>query len=152
MISWQTATFNQLDINALYEIMKLRSEVFVVEQNCVYLDMDDKDRVEGVYHLMGYVDDKLVAYMRLLPKGVSFADSVSLGRVLVCPTARKDGYGHQLLIKGLALAEELWPQQSIEIGAQQYLMDFYQSHGFVITSDMYLEDGIPHLDMIISKG
>lgn len=150
MITWEHLTFKQLSTEQLYEILKLRSDVFVVEQNCVYPDLDDKDRHADSYHLMGYADGKLAAYLRLLPAGVSYP-SISMGRIVISSEARQFGYGHKLLEQGLSLAQQLWPDQDIEIGAQEYLIDFYQRHGFVATSDVYIEDGIPHLDMKLSK-
>ncbi|OBU43710.1 GCN5 family acetyltransferase [Photobacterium phosphoreum] len=146
MTTWQCLPFEQLTTHQLYDLLKLRSDVFGVEQNCVYPDLDDHDRADSVYHLLGYANNKLVAYLRLLAPGVTY-DNVSIGRVVVAPSQRKHGLGHQLLRKGLAHAGVIWPQQLIEIGAQQYLVDFYRSHGFTQTSDMYLEDGIPHVDM-----
>lgn len=146
MTTWQCLPFEQLTPHQLYDLLKLRSDVFGVEQNCVYPDLDDHDRADSVYHLLGYANNELVAYLRLLAPGVTY-DNVSIGRVVVAPSQRKHGLGHQLLRQGLAHAEVIWPQQLIEIGAQQYLVDFYRSHGFTQTSDMYLEDGIPHVDM-----
>lgn len=146
MTTWQCLRFEQLTTHQLYDLLKLRSEVFGVEQNCVYPDLDDHDRAQDVFHLLGYINDELVAYLRLLAPGVTY-DNVSIGRVVVTPSQRKHGLGHQLLRQGLAHAEAIWPQRLIEIGAQQYLVDFYRSHGFTQTSAMYLEDGIPHVDM-----
>ena len=149
MITWECLSFKQLTTEQLYKILKLRSDVFVVEQNCVYPDIDGKDRHAGSYHLMGVAKGELAAYLRLLPAGVSYP-SVSMGRIVVSPAARQYGYGHKLLEQGLALAKQFWPDQDIEIGAQEYLIDFYQHHGFVASSEVYIEDGIPHLDMKLS--
>ncbi|PST85787.1 GNAT family N-acetyltransferase [Photobacterium sp. NCIMB 13483] len=146
MTTWQCLPFDELTTHQLYDLLKLRSEIFCVEQNCVYPDLDDHDRAPNVFHLLGYVNNELVAYLRLLAPCVTY-DNVSIGRVVVTPSQRKHGLGHQLLRQGLTHAEKIWPQQLIEIGAQQYLVAFYQSHGFTQTSDMYLEDGIPHVDM-----
>ncbi|WP_417346912.1 GNAT family N-acetyltransferase [Ferrimonas sp.] len=146
MLTWQLLTFDQLSNHALYDLIKLRIDIFVVEQNCPYPELDNKDRLPGVYHLLGYEDDTLVACARLLPAGVSF-DGVSIGRVAVATNQRGSRLGHQLMSEALAQCERLWPGQSIEIGAQEHLQGFYGQHGFEAFSEVYLEDGIPHLDM-----
>lgn len=156
MISWQRLQFEQLTTHQLYDLLKLRVDVFVVEQNCPYPELDDKDRAEGVYQLLGYQynqetkSDELVACARLLPKGISF-DAVSFGRIATKMSARGSGIGRQLLQKTLDECQDLWPNQPIKIQAQQYLTEFYQSFGFVGYTDAYLEDGIPHIDMQIEK-
>ncbi|OLQ85397.1 GNAT family N-acetyltransferase [Vibrio panuliri] len=146
MINWMLVPFAQLTNHELYQLLKLRVDVFVVEQTCPYPELDDKDTFDGVYHLLGYQNDQLVACSRLLPKGVSYP-SVSIGRVATLATARGNGLGHQLLDQAITECERLWPNEKIEIGAQQHLLAFYQQHGFKQTSTMYLEDGIPHIDM-----
>lgn len=100
--------------------------------------------------MLGYDGDQLVAYTRLLPKGVSYP-SVSMGRVAISADHRGGGIGHQLLEESLKNCQSLWPDESIEIGAQEYLTSFYTQHGFVKTSDTYLEDNIPHIDMKLAK-
>lgn len=150
MIDWQLTTFNQLTTSQLYQLLKLRVDVFVVEQTCPYPELDDKDHHEGVHHLMGYFDGKLIACARLLPAGVSYP-SVSIGRVATLQSQRGEGLGHQLLDEALKQCEALWPKVSIEIGAQEHLASFYGRHGFVQTSEMYLEDDIPHIDMKLEK-
>lgn len=109
-------------------------------------ELDNKDTLNEVHHLLGYQDGELVACARLLPAGVSYP-SVSLGRVATKASARGNGLGHQLLQTALEQCQNLWPQQSIEIGAQEHLREFYARYGFVATSETYLEDGIPHIDM-----
>ncbi len=146
MLTWITLPFTQLTTLQLYELMRLRVDVFVVEQNCPYSELDGKDTLNGVYHLLGYDNDELVACARLLPAGTSY-DNVSIGRVVTKQSARAAGLGHRLLEQALTQCETLWPQQTIDIGAQQHLTQFYASHGFTVISDSYLEDGIPHLDM-----
>lgn len=150
MIDWQLIPFSQLDTTQLYQLLKLRVDVFVVEQTCPYPELDGKDQQAGVYHLLGYQDRELVACARLLPKGISYP-SISIGRVATLATKRGGGLGHQLIKQAITSCQTLWPNESIEIGAQQHLANFYQRHGFVQTSQMYLEDDIPHIDMKLEK-
>jgi ElaA protein len=150
MITWQLKPFVDLTTIQLYQLLKLRVDVFVVEQQCPYPELDDKDHQKGVYHLLGYDGDQLVACTRLLPKGISYP-SVSMGRVAISADHRGGGIGHQLLEESLKSCQSLWPDESIEIGAQEYLAAFYTQHGFVKTSDTYLEDDIPHIDMKLEK-
>lgn len=150
MVTWLLTPFSQLTTTQLYQLLKLRVDVFVVEQTCPYPELDDKDHQEGVHHLLGYKDGLLVACARLIPKGLSYP-SVSIGRVATLASHRGSGLGHQLLKQALTGCESLWPGEKIEIGAQEHLADFYQQHGFVQTSDMYLEDDIPHIDMKLDK-
>ncbi len=147
MITWKLIPFSQLTNIELYQLLRLRVDVFVVEQTCPYPELDGKDTLEGVFHLLGYQDDQLVACSRLLPKGTSYP-SVSIGRVATLQSARGNGLGHALLKQAVIECQKLWPNESIEIGAQQHLTNFYQQHGFTQTSEMYLEDGIPHVDML----
>lgn len=146
MLTWITLPFDQLTTHQLYELMRLRVDVFVVEQTCPYPELDGKDTLDGVYHLLGYHNDEIVACARLLPAGTTF-DNVSIGRVVTKQTARGGGLGHQLLKEALKQCDALWPKQTIDIGAQEHLREFYACHGFHVISDSYLEDGIPHVDM-----
>ncbi len=147
MINFRLKPFYELTGVQLYAMMALRQEVFVVEQNCPYLDADGKD-LKG-WHLMGYDDDgKLVAYARLLPKGVSYENHVSIGRILAAASIRGKGAGHELMKEALYQMEQLFPRENIKIGAQVYLRKFYESHGFVVSGEEYLEDGIPHFPMV----
>ncbi|MGD8112880.1 GNAT family N-acetyltransferase [Vibrio sp. TRT 17S01] len=146
MLTWQLLPFSQLTTQQLYQLLKLRVDVFVVEQTCPYPELDDKDHQPGVHHLLGYSHGKLAACARLLPKGVSYP-SVSIGRVATSAELRGTGIGHQLLEQALHACHQLWPDQDIEIGAQEHLMQFYTKYGFNQTSAVYLEDGIPHIDM-----
>lgn len=146
MVTWQCLSFSELTNHQLYELLKLRVDVFVVEQTCPYPELDNKDIAEGVKHLLGYRNGQLIACSRLLPPGVSYP-SVSIGRVATLQTARRDGLGHQLIREALEQCQSLWPNQAIEIGAQEHLSEFYARHGFVRTSSTYLEDGIAHVDM-----
>ncbi len=146
MLTWKTLPFAQLTTFQLYELMRLRVDVFVVEQVCPYPELDGKDTLEGVYHLLGYQENELVACARLLPAGTTY-DNVSIGRVITKQNSRGDGLGHKLLGEALANCERLWPGRTIDIGAQEHLSQFYANHGFTVISDSYLEDGIPHVDM-----
>lgn len=150
MITWQLIPFSQLSTAQLYQLIKLRIDVFVVEQTCPYPELDDKDHQLGVHHLLGYENEELVACARLIPQGLSYP-SVSIGRVATSASHRGNGLGHLLLQQALAGCESLWPRENIEIGAQEHLAKFYQQHGFVQTSAMYLEDDIPHIDMMLTK-
>ncbi len=105
---------------------------------------------QGVHHLLGYQGDQLVACMRLLPPGLTYPN-VSLGRIATRNDARGSGLGRRLLTEGLEWAENLWQGESIKIGAQSYLQKFYQQYGFEVSSEEYLEDGIPHIDMLLNK-
>jgi ElaA protein len=138
--------FNELTTAELYAILQLRSEVFVMEQQCLYMDMDYKDQKS--FHLMIYQDGKLAAYTRLLPAGVSF-EEVSIGRVVVSPAFRGKGLGRPLMLQSIAGCYELFGKQPIRIGAQYYLKDFYHSLGFKQQSEVYLEDDIEHIEMLL---
>ncbi len=146
MVQWQCLSFDQLDKQQLYALLKLRSDVFIVEQACPYPDIDGKDIQPGVLHLLGWQDNALVASVRLLPAGLTFP-SVSIGRVVTHKDCRGGGLGHQLMSEAIKHCKRLWPEQPIEISAQQYLEAFYKKHGFVPTSEPYLEDDILHVDM-----
>ncbi|MGO4221139.1 GNAT family N-acetyltransferase [Lysobacter sp. TAF61] len=147
-IHWQARHFRELDIDTLYALLKLRSEVFVIEQNCVYLDPDGKDRHPDAVHLLGYADNgELAAYLRILPAGLSYPQ-VSFGRVLTAPAHRGRGLGEPMLHAALQQIQARWPGADIQIGAQAHLQAFYGRHGFVPSSEPYLDDGIPHVDML----
>lgn len=146
-ITWQVLAFHQLSNQQLYQLIQLRINVFVVEQQCPYADLDDKDTQEGTLHLLGYTPEQtLAAYARLLPPGLSYP-SVSIGRVIIRENYRSSGIGHQLLQQAIAACHQFWPAQTIEISAQHHLQKFYEQHGFIATSAPYLEDGIPHIHM-----
>ncbi|HSP10947.1 MAG TPA: GNAT family N-acetyltransferase [Salegentibacter sp.] len=138
-------TFKELSLTQLYDILQLRSEVFVVEQDCVYQDIDGKD--QKALHIMGYKDDVLVAYTRCFDKGLYFEEA-SIGRVIVKENHRKFGYGHEILKASIQAIEERYKTNKIKLSAQQYLIKFYKSHGFITTGEGYLEDGIPHIAMV----
>ncbi len=146
MINWELKTFDELTPYQLYAILQLRSEVFVVEQNCPYLDEDGKDLKS--WHLMGWNEDNiLVAYTRILKAGDSFAEA-SIGRVVSSPKVRGTGIGKILMQKSIEQLYGLFGQVPIRIGAQRYLEKFYESLGFVIAGEPYLEDDIPHIEMV----
>ncbi|MCU7549350.1 GNAT family N-acetyltransferase [Chitinophagaceae bacterium LB-8] len=143
--NWVIKAFNELAPNELYAILRLRSEVFVVEQNCVFLDMDNKD--QQCHHLMGIQDGKLVAYTRLAPPGHIY-EQPSIGRVVTAPEVRNSGIGKILMKQSINGIIQLYGSQPIKIGAQLYLKKFYESFGFQQISDVYLEDGIEHIYML----
>jgi len=145
---WQIAKFDALSINQLYDILKLRVDVFVVEQQCYYPELDDKDRHPDTLHLFCYTQQQLHAYLRILPQGVEYTDHIALGRVVVEQSARNTGLGHQLVQQAIDLCQQYWPTVSIKISAQHHLLAYYQQHGFVSCSEMYLEDNIPHIAML----
>ena len=143
-IHWKIKSFEDLSVHELYAILRLRSEIFVVEQNCVYLDLDGKDK-KGL-HLLGEFEGKIVAYSRLFKPGISF-DNASIGRVVVDAHYRDRKWGHELMQEAIAGIQLHFGENKITIGAQLYLKKFYESHGFIQTSEMYLEDDIPHIEM-----
>jgi ElaA protein len=148
-INWQLKKFETLSNTELYEILRLRSEVFVVEQNCPYQDMDRKDA--GSFHLLGFNDDnELLAYTRILPAGISY-EEVAIGRVVTSPKARGTGIGKELMKESIKCVEKQFGAVAVRIGAQCYLKKFYQGLGFKIASEEYLEDNIPHVEMILKK-
>lgn len=146
MITWKCSNFEQLSLTELYAIMVLRQEVFVVEQNCPYLDADDRDQVS--YHLMGFDEmNHLVAYARLIPKGISYKDAVSIGRVVSSSKIRGQGIGRVLMEQALVQVERVFNTTFVILSAQAYLKKFYESLGFQAIGEGYLEDGIPHIKM-----
>lgn len=148
-MDWLIKTFDDLSTNELYEVLQLRVDVFVVEQDCPYHELDGKD--QAAYHLLGYEGDKLVAYSRVFPAGV-VGDHASIGRVIVHQEARKKGYGQLLMKEAISFAEKRLNIDTILIHAQCYLEEFYESFGFNKVSDPYDLDGILHIDMIRLKG
>ena len=147
MIHWTYKNYTDLTTDELYQILSLRSKVFVVEQNCVYQDLDNKDQES--WHLLGYINDTLVAYVRLLPPGLSYAEA-SIGRVITHPDYRQKGYGIALMQLAIEKANIQFSTQKLKISAQCYLIKFYESFGFKILGVEYLEDGIPHIEMILN--
>ena len=144
MIQFKIKPFNELSTIELYEILQLRSEVFVVEQNCVYQDIDSKD--QKAIHVLGYYEGVLAAYSRLFKPNEYFADS-SIGRVIVKASHRDKKLGHDLMKASIDVVKDLFSETNITISAQLYLQKFYESHGFVTVGESYLEDDIPHIEM-----
>ena len=147
-MQWEIKSFDQLSLQELYTILTLRTNVFVVEQACPYPDLDGKD--PNCLHLLGTINGELVAYLRILPAGLRY-DEVSIGRVVVKPSHRGKGLGRLMMEQAIHCITNEWKESQIKIGAQAYLEKFYQSLGFEPVSEVYLEDDIPHLDMLYSK-
>jgi len=137
--------FNELTIHELYQILQLRSEVFVVEQECVYQDIDFKD--QKALHVFGYKNDKMVAYTRIFKSGDYFKNA-SIGRVIIASSARKYGFGHDVIKASITAVKTYFNDNKITISAQKYLKKFYESHQFIQVGEEYLEDGIPHIEML----
>lgn len=145
-VHYKVCRFNELTVEELYTILQLRSAVFVVEQNCVYQDMDGKDQLS--YHLqVKNENDQLVAYARLVPPGISYTEP-SIGRVISDTDYRKHGFGKLLMKKAIETTCNLWPACDIRISAQLYLLKFYSDLGFQSVGESYLEDNIPHIEML----
>ena len=142
--NWKIKPFQALSLSELYSILQLRSEVFVVEQNCIYQDIDGKD--EKALHVLGECDGKIVAYARLFKPNDYFEKS-SIGRVIVDQDFRDKKLGHFLMREAIEAIRNHFGETQITISAQLYLKKFYESHGFIQTSEMYLEDDIPHIEM-----
>ena len=137
--------FDELTLDELHDLLQLRSQIFVVEQDCVYQDIDGKDK--QALHVFGKKDEKIVAYTRCFQPGVYFKEA-SIGRVAVLEDRRKQGYGHDIMKHSIIAIEEHYQTTSIKVSAQTYLMKFYKSHGFTRIGEEYLEDGIPHVAML----
>lgn len=148
-IRWLLRPFERLDSAELYALLRLRSAVFVVEQRCLYLDADDRDR--QAFHLLGYEETSLVAYARLFAPGDCYAEA-AVGRIVVAPERRGCGLGRALTAKALEIAARLYGDGPVRIGAQRHLEAFYGSMGFRIAGAPYLEDGIPHIEMCYTPG
>ena len=143
-MQWRWYRFADFDAATLFQYLRLRQQVFVVEQACAYPDIDDLDLVS--MHLLAWQGDELVACLRLVPPGLKYAEP-SLGRVITCANQRGTGLGYQLVAQGLEGAARQYPGFDNRIGAQAHLQRFYSQHGFVVVSDEYDEDGIMHVDM-----
>lgn len=139
-------SYEELTKEELYSLLQLRSEVFVVEQDCVYQDIDSKD--QKALHILGFKADKIIAYTRLFDSG-NYFDTPSIGRVVVKQTERKYGYGHELMKVSIKETKKRFSNKTITISAQLYLQKFYESHGFVVVGEQYLEDDIPHIKMVL---
>lgn len=147
-IFWTIKSFDSLSVYQLYSILRLRIDVFMIEQNCLYTECDGKD-FKGK-HLIGITDDEIVAYARLLPPGIAFKHP-AIGRVVVTQSYRNKGVGRQLMARAIEELTSEYPSSPIEISAQIHLKSFYESLGFKQISDHeYMEDGIPHIDMLLT--
>ena len=147
-IRWQCKPFNELSSHELYKILHLRNAVFVVEQNCVFQDADDKD--EGCLHLMGFLNDILIAYTRIVPPGYIYNEA-SIGRVVTSPAYRNKGLGKELMQRSVEACRMYFGNTAIKIGAQYYLIKFYTGLGFKPVGEKYLEDGIEHVHMLLNE-
>ena len=150
-VAWRVSRFDELTTRELQFIYMARQEVFGIEQNCVYLDVDGAD--ETSHHLAAWSAQQSMplAYARIVAPGVKYAEP-SIGRVITTTTARGTGLGRELMRRAIALARELYPGQGLRISAQSHLEAFYGSFGFVIVGERYLEDGIPHTEMLLAHG
>ncbi len=148
MTEWRWQKIAQLSGSEVYEILALRQQVFVLEQTCLYADIDHKD--QQCFHLSGWQGEKLHGYLRVVPPGLVYSE-VALGRILTAETTRGSGLGKQLLSRALDEVSLLYPGQSIRILAQFYLQKFYAGFGFKTVSEPYDEDGIPHIEMLLKS-
>jgi ElaA protein len=142
---WINKSYDELTKNELYGLLRLRAEVFVVEQDCPYQDVDNKDQL--AQHLLAIDKDKIVAYLRIFKAGDYFQE-ISIGRVVVKPAYRSTGLGHQAMGRAIEFIEKNNTQKPIRISAQTYLKKFYETHGFKQLGEGYLEDGLPHIGML----
>ena len=145
MLNISIKPFNQLSLEELYYLLQLRSEVFVVEQDCVYQDVDGKD--QKALHVIGKKDNIIIAYTRIFKAGDYFKEA-SIGRVVVSEKARHLKYGHQLMVASIKVIENSFHTKEIKLSAQKYLEKFYTNLGFKTIGEPYLEDGIPHIAMV----
>ena len=144
-LNWRCEAFATLKPQTLYDLLRLRTEVFVIEQNCVFQDMDGAD--PACHHLLGERDGAVLAYARLVPAGLKFPEA-SIGRVVSDPAQRGTGLGHALMREAVAQLQALWGPRPIRIGAQARLQGFYRQHGFETEGPIYIEDGIDHVEML----
>lgn len=144
-MEWKLKSFNELTVDELYGILKLRSEVFVVEQNCVYQDLDEKDKFS--HHLFLKDNQEIIAVLRIIPEGISY-EEMSIGRVVVKKTHRGRGISKTMMNKAIKFITEDLKKDKIRLSGQAYLSDFYMELGFEKVSDMYLEDGIDHFEFL----
>jgi ElaA protein len=146
---WIWQAFDGLTLNDLYDCLQLRAAVFVVEQTCPYQDIDGLDR--GAWHCLYREAGRLLAYQRSLPPGQCYPDASAIGRVVVDPDARGRGLSRELLRRGIEFNRRTWPDSGIKLGAQAHLQALYESLGFEVCSEPYLEDGIPHVHMKLAR-
>lgn len=144
-----TKKFDALSLHELYDILTLRQEVFIVEQDCPYLDNDNKDQLS--HHVIALVEEKIVAYARVVPPSISYEKYSSIGRVVNHESIRSKGIGKKVMVASIKLCKDLYPTHSIKISAQVYILNFYKSLGFEAVGEEYLEDNIPHKAMILEN-
>ena len=149
MVVFKCEPFNNLNIDELHNILALRSEVFVVEQNCVYQDIDGKDK--KALHIIGYSKEEIVAYARIFDKGVIYSEYCSIGRIATSFSERGKKFGHQLVEFSIKQIHKRFNNRAIKISAQAHLEKFYGQHGFYASGETYLEDGIPHIGMLLTN-
>ena len=145
-LRWVTKTFAELTVDELYAILRLRSEVFVVEQNCIFLDLDNND--QKAFHTIGFIGEEVVATTRLFDKDIMYDGYQSIGRVVGSPRHRGLGIGKALMQYSIQECERLFGKGPIKIGAQLYLKEFYNEQGFEQSGEVYIEDDIDHIPMI----
>ena len=146
-MNWQLKQFNELSAFEIYKILQLREEVFIIEQNCIYQDIEDTDLI--AHHLFAIKNDVCIAYARLIPPGIKYKDC-SIGRVVVKKSERLNAFGKELMKQAITSLKNLFPNQSITISAQLYLKNFYQDFGFEAIGEPYMEDDIPHIKMTLA--
>ena len=143
-IEWVKKKWSEVSLEELYSVLRLRSEVFVVEQDCVYQDIDNKDQI--AIHLLGYINKELIAYSRLFNEGDYFKET-SFGRAIIKKEKRGQGYGDELVKESLKTIKNYYGNKKVKISAQAHLKSFYSKHAFIAKGKEYLEDGIPHVSM-----
>lgn len=152
MLNWNIKLFNQLTTDELYDLLKLRIDVFVVEQECFYPDLDEIDRDKDTLHVFAYKSngerDEMVAYCRVLAPDIAYKGESAIGRVIVSESVRGQKVGYDLMNHAIEQVKTLWPNNKCHISAQQHLANFYQNLGFKQITEMYLEDDIPHIGML----
>lgn len=147
-MQWFSHSFKQLDTQTLYDILRLRVDVFVVEQTCYYPELDGLDCLDDSIHLYAVENGEVLAYLRCLSPGVAYDNDSAIGRVLTSKAARGTGIGHELLRRGIEACEKAWPNHAIHLSAQEHLQNYYAKQGFKTVTEMYLEDEIPHIGML----
>ena len=144
-VNWRWLNFDMLTLDELYEVLKLRQDVFILEQQCFYPDMDGQDKIS--VHLLGYDKYDLVAYLRIIPKTIDGRETMVIGRVLTSDSGRGLGLGKVMMEKTMSHLAQEYPGMAVQLSAQLYLQKFYASYGFIPISEPYDEDGIMHIDM-----
>lgn len=147
-VEWKLKRFEELTTTELYEILRVRAEVFVVEQTCIYQDLDEKDK--RAYHLYCEESGKVKAYLRVLDRGVSYSE-ISIGRVLTTENNRRKGLAREMMKNAIDFICKDLGENQIRISGQLYLQAFYESLGFQTVSEIYLEDDIPHVEMLYGE-